>query len=50
MKELKRNIEKYITVAYYSFGMSMQSLMTVFIISIAQPLFPAMAQGKFKDE
>lgn len=36
--------------AYYSFGMSMQSLMTVFIISIAQPLFPAMAQGKFKDE
>lgn len=36
--------------AYYSFGMSMQSLMTVFIISIAQPLFPAMAQGKFKKE
>lgn len=36
--------------AYYSFGMSMQSLMTVFIVSIAQPLFPAMAQGKFKDE
>lgn len=36
--------------AYYSFGMSMQSLMTVFIASIAQPLFPAMAQGKFKDE
>ena len=36
--------------AYYSFGMSMQSLMTVFIVSLAQPLFPAMAQGKFKDE
>lgn len=36
--------------AYYSFGMSMQSLMTVFIVSIAQPLFPAMAQGKFKDD
>ena len=36
--------------AYYSFGMSMQSLMTVFITSIAQPLFPAMAQGRFKDE
>ena len=36
--------------AYYSFGMSMQSLMTVFIVSIAQPLFPAMAQGRFKDE
>lgn len=36
--------------AYYSFGMSMQTLMTVFITSISQPLFPAMAQGKFKDE
>lgn len=36
--------------AYYSFGMSMQSLMTVFITSIAQPLFPAMAQGKWKDD
>ena len=36
--------------AYYSFGMSMQSLMTVVIVSIAQPLFPAMAQGKLKDE
>lgn len=36
--------------AYYSFAMSMQSIMTVFITSIAQPLFPAMAQGKFKDE
>jgi O-antigen/teichoic acid export membrane protein len=34
--------------AYYSFGMSMQALMTVFITSIAQPLFPAMAQGKFR--
>ena len=36
--------------AFYSFGMSMQSLMTVFITSIAQPLFPAMAQGRFSDE
>lgn len=36
--------------AYYSFGMSMQALMTVFITSISQPLFPAMAQEKFKDE
>lgn len=36
--------------AFYSFGMSMQALMTVFITSIAQPLFTAMAQGKFKDE
>lgn len=36
--------------AFYSFGMSMQSLMTVFITSIAQPLFPAMAQGKWKDD
>ena len=36
--------------AFYSFAMSMQSIMTVFITSIAQPLFPAMAQGKFKDE
>lgn len=35
--------------AYYSFGMSMQSLMTVFITSIAQPLFPSMARGQFKD-
>ena len=36
--------------AYYSFGMSMQSLMTVFITSIAQPLFPAMAREQFKDD
>lgn len=39
-----------IEFAYYSFGMSMQNIMTVFIRSIAQPLFPAMAQGKFKDD
>lgn len=36
--------------AFYSFGMSMQALMTVFITSIAQPLFPAMAQGRFEDK
>ena len=35
--------------AFYSFGMSLQSLMTIFITSIAQPLFPAMAQGNWKD-
>ncbi len=35
--------------AFYSFGMSMQALMTVFITSIAQPLFPAMASEKFED-
>lgn len=35
--------------AYYSFGMSMQNLMTIFIYSVSQPLFPAMAQGKFSD-
>lgn len=36
--------------AYYSFGMSMQSIMTFLISSIAQPLFPTMAQGRFEDE
>lgn len=36
--------------AFYSFGMSMQALMTVFITSIAQPLFPAMANGTFQDK
>lgn len=36
--------------AYYSFGLSLQSLMTVFITSIAQPLFPAMAQGRWEDK
>jgi len=35
--------------AFYSFGMSMQSLMTVFITSVAQPLFPAMAKGHFTE-
>lgn len=39
-----------IEFAYYSFAMSMQSIMSVLITSIAQPLFPAMAQGKFVDE
>ena len=36
--------------AYYTFGISMQSLMTVFITSIAQPLFPAIASGKIKED
>lgn len=35
--------------AYYSFGMAMQSLMTVFITSVAQPLFPSMAKGDWKN-
>ena len=35
--------------AFYSFGISMQSLMTIFISSVAQPLFPAMAQNRFQD-
>lgn len=39
-----------IEFAFYSFGMSMQALMTVFITSVAQPLFPAMAQGRFKND
>lgn len=36
--------------AYYSFAMSMQAILSVLITSIAQPLFPAMAQGRFEDE
>ncbi len=36
--------------AFYSFGMSMQTLMTVFITSISQPLFPEMAKGEFSNE
>lgn len=37
--------------AYYSFGMSMQVLMTVFITSLSQPLFPMMANSNInKDE
>ncbi len=36
--------------AFYSFGISMRALMTVFVTSISQPLFPTMAQGKIKDE
>ncbi len=36
--------------AFYSFGISMRALMTVFITSIAQPLFPSMARGSIKDE
>lgn len=39
-----------IEFAFYSFAMSIQSIMSVLITSIAQPLFPAMAQGKFSDE
>lgn len=31
--------------AFYTFGISMQSIMTVFITSISQPLFPAIANG-----
>lgn len=36
--------------AFYSFSMAMQTLMTIFITSISQPLFPAMANGKFSNE
>lgn len=35
--------------AFYSFGISMQALMTVMITSLAQPFFPEMAKGTFKD-
>lgn len=35
--------------AMYSFGMSMQSIMTVFITSISQPLFPKMAQESLEE-
>ena len=35
--------------AFYSFSMAMQTLMTVFITSVSQPLFPAMARGQFSD-
>lgn len=35
--------------AFYSFGISMQALMTVFINSIAQPLFPEIATGKISN-
>lgn len=31
--------------AMYSFGMSMQALMVIFITSISQPIFPKMAEG-----
>lgn len=33
--------------AYYAFGLQMQAMMNIFISSISQPLFPAMAKGKF---
>jgi|GEM_PF-2606245 len=36
--------------AFYSFGISMQAIMVVFITSMAQPLFPMMAQGKFTNK
>ena len=36
--------------AYYSFGMAMQAIMTIFITSIAQPLLPTMAKGSFRDD
>lgn len=35
--------------SYYSFGLTMQSTMTIFITAIAQPLFPYMAAGKIED-
>jgi O-antigen/teichoic acid export membrane protein len=36
--------------ALYSFGISMQSIMTIFITSISQPLFPKIASGELKKE
>lgn len=35
--------------AFYSFGISMQALMTIFITSLSQPLFPLMANIDLKD-
>lgn len=34
--------------SYYSFGLTMQSTMTIFITAVSQPLFPYMAAGKLK--
>ena len=36
--------------AYYSFALTMQSTMTVFITAISQPLFPYLASGKIKNK
>lgn len=36
--------------AFYSFAISMQSLMTILITSISQPLYPAMAKRSFSRE
>lgn len=36
--------------AYYSFGISMQAIMSIFITSFSQPLYPAIASGKISDE
>ena len=35
--------------SYYSFGLTMQSTMTIFITAIAQPLFPYLASGKLSE-
>lgn len=35
--------------AYYSFAISLQSIMTIFITSLSQPLFPALASGNVSD-
>lgn len=35
--------------AFYSFGMSMQALMSVFITSMSQPLFPLMANSNIRN-
>lgn len=36
--------------AYYSFGMSLQALMAIFITSLAQPLFPMLAKKEMNYE
>lgn len=36
--------------SYYSFALTMQNVMTIFITAVAQPMFPYMAAGKVKDD
>ncbi|MBQ4600484.1 MAG: hypothetical protein IJB17_02500 [Oscillospiraceae bacterium] len=38
------------TFAVFSFGLSLQTLMTVFITSVAQPMYNFLASGKVKEE
>lgn len=36
--------------SYYSFAITMQSIMTIFLTAVSQPLFPYMASGKLDSE